>query len=36
MADQEIIEYLKTEWMSDEDFLQLAKTLSVKIELVPH
>lgn len=30
LQDDEICEYLKTEWMSDEDLRQLAKTLNVK------
>ncbi len=30
LQDDEICEYLKTEWMSDEDMRQLAKTLNVE------
>ena len=30
LKDDEICEYLKTEWMSDEDLRQLAKTLNVE------
>jgi hypothetical protein len=30
LADERICEYLKTEWMSDEDLKRLAKTLNVK------
>ena len=30
LGEQRICEYLKTEWMTDEDFSQLAETLSVK------
>ena len=29
MDDKEILEYLKTEWMSDEDLKQLARTLDI-------
>jgi len=30
LSDERICEYLKTEWMSDEDLSQLAKTFNVK------
>lgn len=30
LSDRQMCEYLKTEWMSDEDLIQLAKTLNVK------
>jgi hypothetical protein len=30
LSDERICEYLKTEWMSDEDLKRLAKTLNVK------
>jgi hypothetical protein len=30
LQDDEICEYLKTEWMSDEDLRQLARTLNVE------
>jgi hypothetical protein len=33
LSDQRICEYLQTEWMSDEDLLQLAKALNVKCKL---
>lgn len=33
LSDQRICEYLQTEWMSDEDLLQLANTLNVKCNL---
>jgi hypothetical protein len=29
LSDERICEYLKTEWMSDEELRQLAKTLNV-------
>jgi len=32
LSDERICEYLKTEWMSDEELKQLAKTLSVRYE----
>ncbi|MDQ1278912.1 MAG: hypothetical protein QG670_172 [Thermoproteota archaeon] len=35
LSNSRICEYLKTEWMTDEDFLFLAKTLNVKCESVP-
>ncbi len=30
LSEEEICLYLRTDWMSDEDFLQLAKTLNIK------
>ena len=33
--DERICEYLKTEWMTDEEFKQLANTLGVQCEQVP-
>jgi hypothetical protein len=30
MSDQDIFEYLKTEWMSDEDHIKLAQTLNIQ------
>jgi hypothetical protein len=30
LRDERICNYLKTEWMSDEDFTQLARTLNIK------
>lgn len=35
LSEPRICEYLKTEWMTDEDFLFLAKTLNVKCKSVP-
>ena len=32
LSDKRICEYLKTEWMSDEDFKRLARTLDVKCD----
>jgi hypothetical protein len=32
MIDQEIFEYLKTEWMSEEDHSKLAQVLNVRSE----
>ena len=32
LSDKRICEYLKTEWMSDEDFRRLASTLNVKCD----
>jgi hypothetical protein len=32
LSDQKICEYLKTEWMSDEDLKRLAKALNVKCD----
>jgi hypothetical protein len=31
MTDKEILEYLKTEWMSEEDHKKLAESVGVKI-----
>ena len=31
LSEKRIGQYLRTDWMTDEDFLQLAKTLNVKI-----
>jgi hypothetical protein len=33
LSEERICEYLRTEWMTDEDFVQLAETLNVKYEL---
>lgn len=35
LSDLRICEYLKTEWMTDDDLLFLAKTLNVKCKSVP-
>jgi hypothetical protein len=35
MDDEEICEYLKTEWMSDDDIQRLAKTVGVKLAQRP-
>lgn len=35
MSDERICEYLKTEWMSDEDLQRLAKTVGVKLSQAP-
>lgn len=35
LDDERICEYLKTEWMSDEDFKRLAKTLEIGCTQVP-
>jgi hypothetical protein len=32
MTDRQILEYLRTEWMSDDDLKRLAKTLHVTID----
>lgn len=32
MDDKQILEYLKTEWMSDEDLIRLAKAVKVKVK----
>jgi len=31
LSEERICQYLRTDWMSDDDFLELAKTLNVKI-----
>ncbi len=31
LSEERIYQYLRTDWMSDEDFLELAETLNVKI-----
>jgi hypothetical protein len=33
LSDDRILEYLKTEWMSDEDLLCLAQALNIKIDV---
>jgi hypothetical protein len=33
LSDERILEYLRTEWMSDEDLICLAQTLNVKIDV---
>jgi hypothetical protein len=35
MTDERICEYLKTEWMSDDDLQRLAKTVGVKLSQKP-
>lgn len=35
MTDERICEYLKTEWMSDDDLQRLAKTVGVKLAQTP-
>ena len=35
MTDERICEYLKTEWMSDDDLQRLAKTVGVKLPQAP-
>ena len=35
MDDDRICEYLKTEWMSDDDLQRLAKTVGVKLKMDP-
>jgi hypothetical protein len=33
LSDDRILEYLKTEWMSDEDLLCLAQALNIKVDM---
>lgn len=35
MNDERICEYLKTEWMSDDDLQKLAKTVGIKLQQLP-
>jgi len=35
MTDERICEYLKTEWMNDDDLQRLAKTVGVKLTQTP-
>lgn len=35
MNDEEICEYLKTEWMSDDDLQKLARTVGIKLRQLP-
>ncbi len=35
MDDKEILEYLKTEWMSEENLMRLAKLVNINVDKIP-